>query len=316
MAGISSKALKSAYVQNKRLFNEGNEIQNNEFSDGNGLELYDATYRMYDAQIGRFLQIDPLTDLSLDWSGYVFSSNNPITRNDPLGLQDKPVYKDLPEIIIKSVRKKANAALNWFTGGAVGYTGSGWGHGPRRWLADKIGLGGYANNLFQLGLHSQLQSDQVALGGDLLKKLKEDQAMIVFQNRIIKLLKADPRFGKIRFVRSGKEVVEFGGKRAPGDMVEQLKDPLNSKYADTWKVAGNELTWAVRHAGVSYTAVAKADGTIVIAYKLNDSLDLSKQDGRSGAYNTISSGLGFLYHDVAGGNTELKVKADWQSTIK
>jgi hypothetical protein len=99
-------------------------------------------------------------------------------------------------------------------------------------------------------------------------------------------------------------------------MVEQLKDPFNPKYADTWKVAGNELTWAVRHAGVSYPAVAKADGTIVIGYKLNDSLDLSKQDGRSGAYNTISLGLGFLYHDVAGGNSELKVMADWQTTVK
>ncbi|MBW7840948.1 MAG: RHS repeat-associated core domain-containing protein, partial [Chitinophagaceae bacterium] len=88
MAGISSKALNNA-VENKYRFNGGNELQNKEFSDGSGLDWYDATHRMYDPQIGRFHQIDPLEGLSLNLSPYAFVGNNPVSFNDPWGL-----YKD------------------------------------------------------------------------------------------------------------------------------------------------------------------------------------------------------------------------------
>ena len=85
MAGISDKALKGQYAENKYRFNSGNELQKNEFIDGNGLELYDAVHRMYDAQIGRFWQIDPLPDFNVDLSPYSFANNDPISFNDPLG---------------------------------------------------------------------------------------------------------------------------------------------------------------------------------------------------------------------------------------
>jgi RHS repeat-associated protein len=86
MAGISDKALKSQYVQNKNRFNDGNELQNQEFSDGSGLELYDAVHRMYDAQIGRFWQIDEFGEATNNWSPYAFGTDNPIEFNDPFGL--------------------------------------------------------------------------------------------------------------------------------------------------------------------------------------------------------------------------------------
>jgi len=86
IAGISSKALKPYYAENKYKYNDGAELQNKEFSDGTGLEEYDCGFRNYDPQIGRFNQIDPLAILTADFSPYVFAGDNPILFNDPLGL--------------------------------------------------------------------------------------------------------------------------------------------------------------------------------------------------------------------------------------
>jgi len=85
MSGISDRALQFGKY-NKYRFNGGNEEQAHEFSDGSGLELYDANFRLYDAQIGRFHQADPLADIFEDQSPYSFGLNNPILLNDPLGL--------------------------------------------------------------------------------------------------------------------------------------------------------------------------------------------------------------------------------------
>lgn len=85
MAGISSKAL-NGVAENKFKFNDATELESKEFSDGSGLELYATEFRSYNAQIGRFHQIDPLTEFSLNWSGYSYVQNNPILFNDPYGL--------------------------------------------------------------------------------------------------------------------------------------------------------------------------------------------------------------------------------------
>jgi RHS repeat-associated protein len=85
MAGISSKALSFGTPENRKGFN-GNEIQNKEFTDGSGLDVYDFNARTFDQQIGRFLQIDPLfEDQQESLTPYHFSYDNPIRFNDPDG---------------------------------------------------------------------------------------------------------------------------------------------------------------------------------------------------------------------------------------
>ncbi|MEJ0105432.1 MAG: RHS repeat-associated core domain-containing protein [Bacteroidota bacterium] len=62
-----------------------------------GLELYETPFRSYDAQIGRFHQIDPLGEITVDWSPYTFCFDNPLLFSDPWGLEgDSTIPKSLP----------------------------------------------------------------------------------------------------------------------------------------------------------------------------------------------------------------------------
>jgi RHS repeat-associated protein len=83
MSGISSQAAGS--LQNKYKYN-GNELQHQEFSDGSGLEIYDANFRQRDPQLGRWWQLDPMMEVHPNLSPYVLVNNNPISFSDPLGL--------------------------------------------------------------------------------------------------------------------------------------------------------------------------------------------------------------------------------------
>jgi len=108
MAGISDKAIKTQYAENKYRFNDGTELQNKEFSDGSGLEFYETGYRSYDPQLGRFWQIDAIGEASPNWSPYTYAVDNPVFFNDPLGL-DTTTYD--PVVVSPNSNKPVQIAF-------------------------------------------------------------------------------------------------------------------------------------------------------------------------------------------------------------
>ncbi|MBO9596030.1 MAG: hypothetical protein J7599_24215 [Niabella sp.] len=84
MKGISYQ--NATIIANKYKFNGGAELMSGEFANYTGLEVYETRYRTLDPQLGRFWQIDPLSDLNLTLSPFSFADNNPILLTDPLGL--------------------------------------------------------------------------------------------------------------------------------------------------------------------------------------------------------------------------------------
>jgi len=84
IAGISSKKLgdpNEGLLDNKNLYND------KELFDDADLDWYDYGFRNYDPQIGRFPQLDPLTDDYPELTNYQYASNDPIANVDVDGLE-------------------------------------------------------------------------------------------------------------------------------------------------------------------------------------------------------------------------------------
>ena len=69
------------------------------------LRLYDFRNRMYQPELGRFLQPDPKEFAAGDYNLYRYCHNDPVNRSDPFGLIDRDIDRELD-------RKGVEASLN------------------------------------------------------------------------------------------------------------------------------------------------------------------------------------------------------------
>src|SRR6202012_1817006 len=108
MSGISDQALGFGKVNKYRF--QKQELQNKEFSDGSGLDMYEFKYRFDDPQIGRFWSIDPLASDYEYNSPYLFSEDKVTSNLELEGLEAVPVEL-LPEIFTGTVALLGSAGL-------------------------------------------------------------------------------------------------------------------------------------------------------------------------------------------------------------
>jgi RHS repeat-associated protein len=76
------------------------------------LKLYDYRNRLYQPELGRFLQPDPKEFAAGDYNLYRYCHNDPVNKNDPFGLD---TYQQNREIGGDEIRSNYNIATHSFT---------------------------------------------------------------------------------------------------------------------------------------------------------------------------------------------------------
>jgi len=179
------------------------------------------------------------------------------------------------------------------------------------------------NNAAEAGLRALAGSKTLTLDADATQAVQRDADFLRTEAAIVRQIRSTEGYGEramdIPLSDLGVDLgVELGGQRGAGGMWDQFTHFWNVRDPEiraTWGVAGNELTWLMRHARLDGTAHVGADGSIAIDYRISDTLDLRPGAGRSSAYNAITTVTGALWHDVLGA-PEAAVSGEFSRTVR
>ena len=218
-----------------------------------------------------------------------------------------------------------------------------WGTEFRRCAAVALGISTEVNNLFSLGFNSITNARTVNLGEHFINLIKKDPEMFKINKKIdsricdeikrnaMKIPSIDVISMESKRVKD-IERITLGGARTRGPMMDQFEDTLKnpvqslSKYAATWKVAINQLTWAIRGAILNYVGIYHAVYNLYgfsyireIEFSIDDKYDLRPRSNlkidftknEDYAYNAVTSVLGSIYHDILGNTDTMRVRVKW-----
>jgi RHS repeat-associated protein len=112
---MSTSWTRETAVNNNYLYNAGSELNDN-------TQWYEMFFRGYDPALGRFMQIDPLANVTASLTPYHYGANDPVYWNDPTGLLvynrkwGEPIFND-----VSRVYRNGGPYNNfWSGGGGVG----------------------------------------------------------------------------------------------------------------------------------------------------------------------------------------------------
>ena len=203
---------------------------------------------------------------------------------------------------------QAAAARDWLRDGAVSLWNRLPGHDTVESAVDRVADHLPFNNAAGAALQALAGAQTITLDADATEAIQRDPDFVRTEADLVARIRALPGYGErpltvdLQTLRPGLGV-ELGGQRGAGSMGDQLRrawDLSDPEIRATWQVAGNELTWLLRHARLDGTANVSADGRITIDYRISDTLDLRPGAGRSDAYNAVTTVMGTLWHDVLG----------------
>jgi RHS repeat-associated protein len=241
------------------------------------INLLDYRARWYSSYLNRWTQPDSIIPDLTDpqsWNRYSYVNNNPVKFNDPTG--------HLPD------------------------SGDGWAIGddlddedddddPVRVVCTDWDC------VFKLMFYADLHKTSAEIVGPATEVFSEDPALLNWQQELVELAMADPRYGTEYFNFSKSKGLTFG--EFGGPWYDQAKNPG---------------TWIARAANVSANVQVSESGKVGIHYTLDDTLDLipdwSDQRRNESGYNAVVFVLGAVYHGIFRA-TPLPITASWSTVV-